>query len=82
MSREKVDLWVGIFVLVGALGLVFLALKAGNLLSVLSVGKTYAVTANFDNIGGLAPARRSRALAWSSGGSPASRSMTRCSRAW
>ncbi|WP_132980588.1 MULTISPECIES: outer membrane lipid asymmetry maintenance protein MlaD [unclassified Pigmentiphaga] len=55
MSREKVDLWVGIFVLVGALALVFLALKAGNLLSVLSVGKTYAVTANFDNIGGLKP---------------------------
>jgi len=55
MSREKVDLWVGIFVLVGALALVFLALKAGNLLGVLSVGKTCAVTANFDNIGGLKP---------------------------
>lgn len=55
MSREKVDLWVGIFVLVGALALIFLALKAGNLLSVLSVGKTYAITANFDNIGGLKP---------------------------
>ena len=55
MSREKVDLWVGIFVLLGALALVFLALKAGNLLNVLAVGKTYSVTANFDNIGGLKP---------------------------
>ncbi|VCU69369.1 putative phospholipid ABC transporter-binding protein MlaD [Pigmentiphaga humi] len=55
MSRDKVDLWVGVFVLIGALALVFLALKAGNLLSTLSIGQTYSVTANFDNIGGLKP---------------------------
>ena len=55
MSREKVDLWVGVFVLLGAAALVFLALKAGNLVSVLSVGNTYSLTANFDNIGGLKP---------------------------
>jgi len=55
MSREKVDLWVGMFVLLGALALVFLALKAGNLLNVLAVGNTYSITANFDNIGGLKP---------------------------
>lgn len=52
MSREKVDLWVGLFVLLGAAAIVFLALKAGNL-STFSFGKSYAITANFDNIGGL-----------------------------
>ncbi|GAA4324930.1 outer membrane lipid asymmetry maintenance protein MlaD [Pigmentiphaga soli] len=52
MSRDKVDLWVGLFVLLGGLALVFLALKAGNLSS-FSYGSTYQVTANFDNIGGL-----------------------------
>lgn len=52
MSRDKVDLWVGLFVLLGAAALVFLALKAGNLNS-FSFGQTYRITANFDNIGGL-----------------------------
>jgi phospholipid/cholesterol/gamma-HCH transport system substrate-binding protein len=52
MSREKVDFWVGLFVLIGAAALVFLALKAGNLSS-FSYGKSYEITANFDNIGGL-----------------------------
>ncbi len=52
MSREKVDLWVGLFVLLGGAALVFLALKAGNLGS-FSYGQTYSVTASFDNIGGL-----------------------------
>jgi phospholipid/cholesterol/gamma-HCH transport system substrate-binding protein len=52
MSREKVDLWVGLFVLLGAAAIIFLALKAGNL-STFSFGKSYTITANFDNIGGL-----------------------------
>lgn len=54
MSREKTDFWVGLFVLLGAAALVFLALRAGNL-STFSFAKTYTVTANFDNIGGLKP---------------------------
>jgi phospholipid/cholesterol/gamma-HCH transport system substrate-binding protein len=45
---------VGLFVLIGAAALLFLALKAGNLLSV-SFDRTYDVTARFDNIGGLKP---------------------------
>jgi phospholipid/cholesterol/gamma-HCH transport system substrate-binding protein len=45
---------VGLFVLIGAAALHFLALKAGNLLSV-SCDRTYDVTARFDNIGGLKP---------------------------
>ena len=52
MSREKTDFWVGLFVLLGALALVFLALRAGNLSS-FSFARTYTLTAEFDNIGGL-----------------------------
>jgi len=54
MSREKTDFWVGLFVLLGAVALVFLALRAGNLSS-FSFAPTYTLTANFDNIGGLKP---------------------------
>jgi phospholipid/cholesterol/gamma-HCH transport system substrate-binding protein len=43
-----------LFVVLGAVALLFLALKSANLLS-LSFEKTYTVTARFDNIGGLKP---------------------------
>jgi phospholipid/cholesterol/gamma-HCH transport system substrate-binding protein len=52
MQRSKIDVWVGMFVLLGAGAVLFLALKAGNLLS-LSFDPTYTVVARFDNIGGL-----------------------------
>src|SRR5690606_9976133 len=52
MTRDKTDFWVGLFVLFGAIALVFLALRAGNLSS-FSFAPTYQVTANFDNLGGL-----------------------------
>jgi phospholipid/cholesterol/gamma-HCH transport system substrate-binding protein len=45
---------VGLFVLLGAAALFFLAMKAGNM-STLSFGSTYSVTTKFDNIGGLKP---------------------------
>ena len=54
MHRKSVDVWVGLFVLLGLAALLFLALKAGNM-STLSFAKTYLVTAKFDNIGGLKP---------------------------
>lgn len=54
MQRSKFDVWVGLFVLIGAAAIVFLALKAGNLLS-WSLDSTYLVKAQFDNIGGLKP---------------------------
>lgn len=54
MERNKNDVWVGLFVLIGAAALVFLALQAANLLS-LSFQPTYHVVARFDNIGGLKP---------------------------
>ncbi|WP_034297875.1 outer membrane lipid asymmetry maintenance protein MlaD [Herbaspirillum sp. RV1423] len=55
MQRKTLDMWVGLFVLLGAAALVFLALKAGNLSSFSFSQKTYAVTSKFDNIGGLKP---------------------------
>ena len=52
MGRKSIETMVGVFVLLGLLAIVFLALKAANLAS-FRVGNTYAVTAKFDNIGGL-----------------------------
>src|SRR3546814_7119051 len=52
MTREKTDFWVGLFVLLGAIALVFLALRAGNMSS-FSFAPTYQVQAHFDNMGGL-----------------------------
>jgi phospholipid/cholesterol/gamma-HCH transport system substrate-binding protein len=52
MQRSNNDTWVGLFVLIGAAALLFLALQSANLLS-LSFQKTYPVIARFDNIGGL-----------------------------
>ena len=52
MSRSTLDLWVGLFVLIGAAALIFLSLKVGNL-SASSFSETYTVEARFRNIGGL-----------------------------
>ena len=54
MQRSKNDIWVGLFVLIGAVAILFLALQSANLLS-LNFQKTYSVTAKFDNVGGLKP---------------------------
>lgn len=54
MQRSKNDVWVGLFVLVGAVAILFLALQSANLLS-LSFQTSYTVHAKFDNVGGLKP---------------------------
>jgi len=54
MEQSKNDVWVGLFVLLGAAALLFLALQSANLLS-LNFDSTYKVVAKFDNIGGLKP---------------------------
>ena len=54
MQRSKNDVWVGIFVLIGAAAILFLALQSANLLS-LSFQSTYRVDAKFENVGGLKP---------------------------
>ncbi len=52
MGKKSIETLVGLFVLLGILGVVFLALKAANLGS-FGGGDTYQLTAHFDNIGGL-----------------------------
>jgi phospholipid/cholesterol/gamma-HCH transport system substrate-binding protein len=54
MQRSKTDVWVGVFVLIGAVAILFLALQSANLLS-LSFQSTYRVSAKFENVGGLKP---------------------------
>jgi phospholipid/cholesterol/gamma-HCH transport system substrate-binding protein len=54
MSRKELDLWVGLFVLIGIGAMLFLALKVANL-SAFSTAETYRFQAKFDNIGGLKP---------------------------
>ena len=53
MQRMVLDLWVGVFVVAGIVALLILALKVGNASSTFSVGDTYRIYAEFDNIGGL-----------------------------
>ena len=52
MGKRSIETLVGFFVLLGMLGLVFLALKAANL-GQAGGGDSYTVLARFDNIGGL-----------------------------
>ena len=64
MERKTVDLWVGIFVAAGLVGLLVLALKVGNTNSV-SVSDGYTLFAEFDNVGSLrarAPVRSAGVL--------------------
>jgi phospholipid/cholesterol/gamma-HCH transport system substrate-binding protein len=52
MNRSTIDLWVGIFVVLGIGALLFLALKVGNL-ATFATAEAYNVHARFANIGGL-----------------------------
>ena len=54
MKKTALDFWVGLFVVLGFIALLFLALKAGNMSS-LSFQSTYSLKLKFDNIGGLKP---------------------------
>ena len=54
MQKSRTDVWVGLFVMLGAAALVFLALQSANLLQ-LDFRSGYRVSARFDNIGGLKP---------------------------
>ena len=54
MRKSAIDVWVGLFVAIGMLAMLFLALKVGNM-SAVSFTPTYMVSARFDNIGGLKP---------------------------
>jgi|SRR5882757_8400067 phospholipid/cholesterol/gamma-HCH transport system substrate-binding protein len=52
MGKKQIETLVGLFVLVGALAIVFLSLKAANLAS-FTFDSTYPLIARFDNVGGL-----------------------------
>ena len=54
MQNKSLDFWVGLFVLLGAAALIFLALRVGSS-NMVSGADSYVVTAKFDNIGGLKP---------------------------
>jgi phospholipid/cholesterol/gamma-HCH transport system substrate-binding protein len=54
MDRTTVDLWVGVFVTAGLIGLLVLALKVGNA-GQADVSDGYRLSAEFENIGGLKP---------------------------
>ena len=54
MSKKGIEIMVGLFVLLGLGGALFLALKAANLAS-FGQNKGYTLSATFDNIGGLKP---------------------------
>ena len=55
MQKRNIEILVGGFVLLGFIALVFLALKAANQGSFSASSGSYAVSAKFDNIGGLKP---------------------------
>jgi len=52
MTRKELDLWVGIFAVIGIGALLFLSLKVANLAS-FSSADTYQISAKFENIGQL-----------------------------
>jgi len=54
MAKRNIEIMVGLFVVLGVLALLFVALKAANLAS-FSSNDTYGLSARFDNIGGLKP---------------------------
>lgn len=64
MNRATLNIWVGLFVLLGFAAFLMLAFKVGNL-NLGGSGGTYEVIAHFDNIGQLkerAPVRSSGVL--------------------
>ena len=54
MGKKGIEIMVGLFVLLGLAGALFLALKAANL-ATFGEKKGYRLSATFDNIGGLKP---------------------------
>ena len=54
MQVKRIEIMVGVFVAAGIAALFMLAMKVSNL-SALNEGDSYALTARFENIGGLKP---------------------------
>lgn len=54
-KSRSIEIMVGCFIVLGFFAALFMALQAANLGSYTFGHKTYSVTADFDNIGGLKP---------------------------
>lgn len=52
MKHSQLDFWVGIFILMGIIAVVFLSLRVANQTTIRNAD-TYTVSAEFDNVGGL-----------------------------
>ncbi|MBJ3814861.1 outer membrane lipid asymmetry maintenance protein MlaD [Shimwellia pseudoproteus] len=52
MQTKKIEIWVGAFLLVALIAIVFICLRVANVTSLRSE-PTYSISATFDNIGGL-----------------------------
>lgn len=52
LNRRFIDFAVGIFIVVAALGVIFIALRAANITDITADGG-YVVRIHFDNVGGL-----------------------------
>lgn len=52
LSRHRLDFTIGLFVLVAAVGVVFIALRAANITDI-STADSYEMRLHFDNIGGI-----------------------------
>jgi len=52
MKYSLLDLWVGLFIVLGAAAIVFLSLRVASQ-TTLRANATYLVTAGFENVGGL-----------------------------
>jgi len=55
MQSRSVQIWVGLFVIAGMAALLMLAMKVSNIRAIraFSGEEGYAITARFENIGGL-----------------------------
>lgn len=53
MKRSVLELWVGIFVVLGVVALLFLSFRVASGVGDTSNGQSYTITASFNDIGGL-----------------------------
>ena len=64
MKKNALEFWVGLFVLLGAAAIGFLAFRAAGGQSFGKSSQTYTVYADFSDIGGLKPTPRSNPQAY------------------
>lgn len=63
MQSKKIEVWVGLFVVIALIAVVFLSLKVADIKEV-GNQPTYRVYASFGNIGGLKSVHRLKSVGW------------------